>query len=110
MAEVGGSWFSQVWCCWVLLVIGDRQCLGLMLLGFWVAQIGDGFGGDWRGHGKVVRGGDGGGFRWPSPPRNLTPHRSEFLGCGLILWVYGVGLWLILDCGLWMVLMVSFRW
>ena len=54
MAEVGGSWFSQVWCCWVLLVVGDRQCLGLMLLGFWVAQIGDGFGGDWRGHGEVM--------------------------------------------------------
>ena len=67
MAEVGcESWFSQVWCCWVLLVVGDRQCLGSVLLGFWVAQIGDGFGGDRRGsrqgHGEVVRGGDGGGF------------------------------------------------
>ena len=44
------------------------------------------------------------GFRLPSPPRSLTPRRSKFLGCGLISWVYGVGLWLILDCGLWMVL------
>ena len=44
------------------------------------------------------------GFQWPSLPRSLTPHRFEFLGYGLILWVYGVGLWLILDCGLWMVL------
>ena len=43
-------------------------------------------------------------------PRNLAPHRSEFLGCGLISWVCGVGLWLILDYGLWMVLMVSFKW
>ena len=40
---------AQVWCCWVLLVIGDSQCLGPVLLGFWVAQIGDGFGGDRRG-------------------------------------------------------------
>ena len=71
MAEVGcGSWFSQVWCCWVLLVIGDRQCLGPMLLDFWVAQIGDGFGGDWQGHGEVVRGGDGSGFQWIS--RSVT--------------------------------------
>jgi len=41
---------------------------------------------------------------------SLAPHRSKFLGCGLISCVYGVGLWLILDCGLWMVLMVSFKW
>ena len=67
MAEVGyGSRLSQVRCYWVLLVVGDRQCLGPMLLGFWVAQIGDGFGGDRRGsrrgHGEAMRGGDGGGF------------------------------------------------
>ena len=34
-------------------MIEDCQCLGPLLLGFWVAQIGDGFGGDrcgsWRG-------------------------------------------------------------
>ena len=50
IAEVGcGLWFSQVRCYWVLLVVEDRQCLGPVLLGFWVAQIGDGFGGDRRG-------------------------------------------------------------
>ena len=59
IAEVGcGLWFSQVRCYWVLLVVEDRQCLGPVLLGFWVAQIGDGFGGDRRGslqgHGEVL--------------------------------------------------------
>ena len=34
MTEVGyGSWFSQVRCCWVLLVVEDCQCLGSVLLG-----------------------------------------------------------------------------
>ena len=57
-----------------MLVVKDRQCLGLVLLGFLVAQIGDGFGGDQcgsrrghgdvMGHGDVLRGGDGGGFGW----------------------------------------------
>ena len=42
--------------------------------------------------------------------RNLAPYRYEFLGCGLISWVYGVGLWLILDCGLWMVLWWCWWW
>ena len=45
-SEIASVW---VWCCWV-------------------AQIGDGFGGDQRGsqrgHGEVMHGGDGGGFRW----------------------------------------------
>ena len=59
IAEVGcGLWFSQVRCYWVLLVVEDCQCLGPVLLGFWVAQIGDGFGGDrrgsLRGHGEVL--------------------------------------------------------
>ena len=59
MVEVGsGSWFSQVRCCWVLLVVEDRQCLGLVLLGFQVAQIGDGLGGDRhglrQGHGQFL--------------------------------------------------------
>ena len=40
----------------------------------------------------------------------LAPHRSEFLGCGLISWVYGVVLWLILDCGLWMALWWCWWW
>ena len=44
-----GLWFRGVRCCWVLLVVGDHQCLGPVLLGFWVAQIGDGFGGDRHG-------------------------------------------------------------
>ena len=30
------------------ILVRDRHCLGLVLLGFWVAQIGDGFGGDWH--------------------------------------------------------------
>ena len=37
------------------ILVRDHQCLGPVLLGFWVAQIGDGFGGDQcrsrRGHG-----------------------------------------------------------
>ena len=41
-----------------MLVVKDCQCLGLVLLGFLVAQIGDGFGGDQRGsqrgHGDVM--------------------------------------------------------
>ena len=28
------------------ILVRDCQCLGPVLLGFWVAQIGDGFGGD----------------------------------------------------------------
>ena len=61
MAEVGcGSWLSQVRCCWVLLVVGDRQCCwvsGLLRLVMGLVEIG-------VGHGEVVHGGDGGGFRW----------------------------------------------
>nr|POF24134.1 hypothetical protein CFP56_06217 [Quercus suber] len=55
----------------MLLGFVDRRrslVFGSVLLGFWVAQINDGFGGDrrgsQRGHGEVVRGGDGGGFQW----------------------------------------------
>ena len=41
MVEVGsGSGFSQVQCCWVLLVVRDRQCLGSILLGFSVVVVG----------------------------------------------------------------------
>ena len=40
------------------ILVRDHQCLGPVLLGFWVAQIGDGFGGDrrgsLRGHGEVL--------------------------------------------------------
>ena len=47
-------WSSEIASVWV------RCC--------WVAQIGDGFGGDQRGsqrgHGEVMHGGDGGGFQW----------------------------------------------
>ena len=34
-------------------------------------------------------------------PRNLAPHRSEFLGCGLISWVLWCGS--LVDFGLWVV-------
>ena len=108
-----------------MLVVGDRQCLCPVLLGFWVAQIGDGFGGDQcgsrRGHGKVVRGGDRGGFRWVLLWISMAiaasqSHPSPILVSGL--WVDFVGLWCgsLVDFGLWivdgvvMVLMVSFRW
>ena len=54
-------------------VAGFQRCgcwhsgfLDFSALDFWVAQIGDGFGGNRRGsqqgHGEVVRCGDGGGF------------------------------------------------
>ena len=81
MAKVGCVlWFSQVRCCWVLLVVKDHQCLGSMLLGFWVAQISDGFGGDqcgsWRGHAW---------WRWGWIPMSFAMFLGFYCDAGFLL-------------------------
>ena len=67
----------------------------------------------WRGFAMDWRGSDGFcyGFRWPSPHLAILPLTDlSFWVVGWFRGFCGVGLWLILDCGLWMVLMVSFKW